>query len=151
MHAREANQIKQWRDQLLEGATGVFGAAPKSEAEPVIDVKTLHAEHLKTGAGAQDLPLPAAETAHYLAQSGLTFTHVNMRCRAAGRWTSPTFTLSADCFAIACPLPDSALKMPEKGAMDGAGLHLTRRRAGLVHAPSAVLAGLDHAGSGFLH
>lgn len=44
MHAREANQIKQWRDQLLEGATGVFGAAPKSEAEPVIDVKTLHAK-----------------------------------------------------------------------------------------------------------
>jgi transposase len=24
------NQIKQWRDQLLEGATGVFGAAPKA-------------------------------------------------------------------------------------------------------------------------
>ena len=35
-------QIKQWRDQLLEGATGVFGAAPKSEAEPVIDAATLH-------------------------------------------------------------------------------------------------------------
>jgi transposase len=30
------NQIKQWRDQLLKGATGVFGAAPKSEAELVI-------------------------------------------------------------------------------------------------------------------
>ena len=25
------NQIKQWRDQLLEGATGVFGEAPKAE------------------------------------------------------------------------------------------------------------------------
>jgi transposase-like protein len=37
-------QIEQWRDQLLEGAAGVFGAAPKSEAEPVIDVKTLHAK-----------------------------------------------------------------------------------------------------------
>jgi hypothetical protein len=44
LHAREANQIKQWRDQLLEGATGVFCAAPKSEVEPVIDVKTLHAK-----------------------------------------------------------------------------------------------------------
>jgi hypothetical protein len=44
LHAREANQIKQWPDQLLAGATGVFGAAPKSEAEPVIDVKTLHAK-----------------------------------------------------------------------------------------------------------
>ena len=38
------NQIKQWRDQLLEGATGVFGEAPKAEPEPVIDVKTLHAK-----------------------------------------------------------------------------------------------------------
>jgi transposase len=41
---REANQIKQWRDQLLEGATGVFGEVPKAGAEPVIDVKTLHAK-----------------------------------------------------------------------------------------------------------
>ena len=38
------NQIKQWRDQLLEGATGVFGEAAKPEPEPVIDVKTLHAK-----------------------------------------------------------------------------------------------------------
>lgn len=37
------NQIKQWRDQLLEGATGVFGQAAKSESEPSIDVKTLPA------------------------------------------------------------------------------------------------------------
>ena len=38
------NQIKQWRDQLLEGATGVFGDSRKVETEPVIDVKTLHAK-----------------------------------------------------------------------------------------------------------
>ena len=38
------NQIKQWRDQLLEGATGVFGEATKAEPEPTIDVKTLHAK-----------------------------------------------------------------------------------------------------------
>ncbi|WP_273691783.1 IS3 family transposase [Ketogulonicigenium vulgare] len=38
------NQIKQWRDQLLEGATGVFGEAPKAEPEPTIDVKSLHAK-----------------------------------------------------------------------------------------------------------
>ena len=36
------NQINQWRDQLLEGATGVFGEAPRAEAESAIDVKTLH-------------------------------------------------------------------------------------------------------------
>ena len=38
------NQIKQWRDQLLAGATGVFGVGPKAEAGPTIDVKTLHAK-----------------------------------------------------------------------------------------------------------
>ena len=38
------NQIKQWRDQLLEGATGVFGESPTAEPEPTIDVKTLHAK-----------------------------------------------------------------------------------------------------------
>ena len=38
------NQIRQWRDQLLEGATGVFGEAPKAEPEPTIDAKPLHAK-----------------------------------------------------------------------------------------------------------
>ena len=38
------NQIKQWRDQLLEAATGVFGGASKAELELVVDVKTLHAK-----------------------------------------------------------------------------------------------------------
>jgi len=38
------NQIKQWRDQLLEAATGVFGAPSKAELEPSVDVKTLHAK-----------------------------------------------------------------------------------------------------------
>ena len=38
------NQIKQWKDQLLENVSGVFeiGAAP--EASPRIDVKELHAK-----------------------------------------------------------------------------------------------------------
>ncbi|WP_193385385.1 IS3 family transposase [Rhizobium sp. CF122] len=40
-----ANQIKQWKDQLLEGATGVFGDDAKAEpAAPTVDVKTLHAK-----------------------------------------------------------------------------------------------------------
>ncbi|MFS2325067.1 IS3 family transposase [Brucella sp. H1_1004] len=40
-----ANQIKQWQDQLLEGAIGVFGDETKAEsAEPTVDVKTLHAK-----------------------------------------------------------------------------------------------------------
>ena len=41
-----ANQITTWRTQLLEGAAGVFGAdsASTEAAEPVIDVKTLHAK-----------------------------------------------------------------------------------------------------------
>ena len=40
-----ANQIKQWKDQLLEGATGVFGDDAKAEpAAPTVDVKILHAK-----------------------------------------------------------------------------------------------------------
>ncbi|WP_353642688.1 IS3 family transposase [Mesorhizobium sp. WSM2239] len=39
------NQIKQWKDLLLEGASGVFGADGKAEpAAPIVDVKTLHAK-----------------------------------------------------------------------------------------------------------
>ena len=39
------NQIKQWRDQLLKGAAGVFGREGKSvKNEPNIDMKTLHAK-----------------------------------------------------------------------------------------------------------
>ena len=38
------NQIMQWRSQLLEGASGVFGADAKDEPAPAVDVKTLHAK-----------------------------------------------------------------------------------------------------------
>ena len=39
------NQITTWRSQLLEGAAGIFGSDGHTEpAEPVIDVKTLHAK-----------------------------------------------------------------------------------------------------------
>jgi len=39
------NQIKQWTDQLLAGASGVFGGEAKSDAAaPAVDVKTLHAK-----------------------------------------------------------------------------------------------------------
>ena len=37
------NRITQWRSQLLEGASGVFGAA-SVDAAPAVDVKTLHAK-----------------------------------------------------------------------------------------------------------
>ena len=36
------NQITQWRTQLLEGASGVFGAVTMAEAAPAVDVKTVH-------------------------------------------------------------------------------------------------------------
>ncbi len=38
------NQIKQWKDHLLDGVTGVFDDKPKAGKEPQIDVKTLHAK-----------------------------------------------------------------------------------------------------------
>ncbi len=42
---RPCNQIKQWKDQLLEGATGIFGDDTKAEPTvPTVDVKTLHAK-----------------------------------------------------------------------------------------------------------
>jgi len=37
------NQITQWKNQLLEGAAGVFGPG-KSEAAPGVDLKVLHAK-----------------------------------------------------------------------------------------------------------
>lgn len=39
------NQISTWREQLLEGASGVFDGGEKAEvATPAIDVKSLHAK-----------------------------------------------------------------------------------------------------------
>jgi transposase len=38
------NQIKQWKDQLLEGAAGVFGGEAKAEPAPTVDLKELHAK-----------------------------------------------------------------------------------------------------------
>ncbi len=41
----DPNQIKQWRDQLLEGASELFERESKSsKPEPAVDVKTLHAK-----------------------------------------------------------------------------------------------------------
>ena len=39
-----ANQIKQWKDQLLEGAMNVFDDGRKEDAAPAVDVKNLHAK-----------------------------------------------------------------------------------------------------------
>jgi len=40
-----ANQITQWKSQLLEGAVGVFGGEAKAEtAAEAIDLKSLHAK-----------------------------------------------------------------------------------------------------------
>ncbi len=41
-----ASQIKQWKDQLLEGAAGVFGSESRTPSAPEVDVKTLHANGL---------------------------------------------------------------------------------------------------------
>ena len=38
------NQIKHWKDQLLDGVTDVFDDKPKASKEPAIDVKSLHAK-----------------------------------------------------------------------------------------------------------
>lgn len=38
------NQIKQWKDHLLDGVSDVFDDKPKAPREPEIDVKSLHAK-----------------------------------------------------------------------------------------------------------
>jgi transposase len=39
------NQITQWKAQLLEGATGVFGSRTGADAAtPTVDLKSLHAK-----------------------------------------------------------------------------------------------------------
>ena len=44
LHDVHPNQITQWRGQLLEGATAVFGEGAKAGAAPAVDVKVLHAK-----------------------------------------------------------------------------------------------------------
>ena len=39
-----ANQITQWKGQLLDGAAGVFGHGKSEAAAPGIDLKGLHAK-----------------------------------------------------------------------------------------------------------
>jgi transposase-like protein len=38
------NQITTWKDQLLDGASGVFGGGASAQAEPSLDLKSLHAK-----------------------------------------------------------------------------------------------------------
>ena len=38
------NQIKQWKDQLLEGVGDVFDDGARATKEPEIDIKSLHAK-----------------------------------------------------------------------------------------------------------
>ncbi len=42
--SEQSLQITQWRSQLLEGASDIFGAAVTPEPAPAVDVKTLHAK-----------------------------------------------------------------------------------------------------------
>ncbi len=45
------NQIKQWKDQLLEGSVGVFGGEAKTDTAPTVDLKDLHAKMGQSCAG----------------------------------------------------------------------------------------------------
>jgi transposase-like protein len=38
------NQITTWKAQLVEGASGLFGASAAAGAAPAVDVKALHAK-----------------------------------------------------------------------------------------------------------
>jgi transposase-like protein len=43
-HDVHANQITQWKTQLLERAAGVFGGETETAASPPVDLKALHAK-----------------------------------------------------------------------------------------------------------
>jgi hypothetical protein len=53
----------QWRSQLLEGATAVFGEGARADAAPAVDLKVLHAkigELTLANDSWDDLPRPPA-------------------------------------------------------------------------------------------
>ena len=43
-HDVHANQITQWKSQLLERASSIFGGETESAASPPVDLKELHAK-----------------------------------------------------------------------------------------------------------
>ena len=43
-HGENPNQITQWKNQLLEGSTTIFGSTPASQPKTAVDLKTLHAK-----------------------------------------------------------------------------------------------------------
>jgi len=223
------NQIKQWRDQLLEGVTGVFGDASKADLVPVIDVKTLHAKigelalendffvrrarqggpaaerkkmidpSAKLSVSRQAIVLGISRGSVYYQPRPVSVPNLKLMHRidklhmefpfAGGRmlqgllvqegfqvgrlhvatlmkrmgiealYRKPN-TFQAGTWSQDLPLPaqEAACDPAEPGLghghhlhSHGAGLHLSRRRAGLVHPPRALLAAVDHAGGRLLH
>lgn len=63
-HDVHANQITQWKTQLLERAAGVFGGEAETAASPPVDLKALHAK-----IGEQALEIDFLESA--LGKAGL--------------------------------------------------------------------------------
>jgi transposase len=63
-HDVHANQITQWKTQLLERAAGVFGGEVETAASPPVDLKALHAK-----IGEQALEIDFLESA--LGKAGL--------------------------------------------------------------------------------
>ncbi len=62
-HRPDSNQVAQWRTQLMEGGTFVFGDAAKAEETPAVHVQALHAK-------ADELSLDRRARAHDRRRNG---------------------------------------------------------------------------------
>ena len=119
------NQIKQWRDQLLEGVIGVFGEAPKAEAEPAVDVKTLHAKIGELTLENDSLSGALVSTQRNLLRSS--------RQSHRGRCPHPERLVRASVVVEADPVPDRACSVLDAVEALAVDALLLQRPEALLH------------------
>lgn len=166
-----ANQIKQWKDQLLEGATGVFGDETKTEPTgSTIDVKTLHAKigELTLMRRIDELHLDYPFAGSRMLQRLLRVEgfggraairrHADEEDEHRGDLPSPEhLQTSARSQNLSLPPAQAGGHPTQPGlpwtsaTFHGARICQSLRRRGLVQPEGPVVAAVDHDGSSLLH